>query len=83
MPYQPSQHFTGERQPREPSKLIGDSSAHFEPHLYGESAWDTVDKLTIPLHLIGSNELVKISSKPPQGYGYIEIFHLSHQNQVR
>jgi hypothetical protein len=59
-------------------KLIDDSLAHFEPHPYGDSAWEMIDKLTIPLHLIGSKELVKISSKPPQGYGYIEIFHPSH-----
>ena len=43
-------------------KLIGDSLAHFDPYLFGESAWDMVDKLTIPLHLI-SKEIVKISSQ--------------------
>ena len=59
-------------------QLIGDNLAHFEPTIFGESAWDVVDKLTLSLHLIGSNKLVKVSSKPPQGYRYIEIFHLSH-----
>ena len=72
MPYQPSQCLTG-KMAKGNFKLIGNNLANFEPYLFGESAWDMVDKLTIPLHLIGSNELVKIFSKPPQGYGYIEI----------
>ena len=50
-------------------KLIGDNLAHFEPNIFGESFWDIVDKLTIPLHLIGSRNLVIVSSKPPQGTG--------------
>ena len=63
-------------------KLIGDSLAHYEPHLYGDPAWEVVDKLTISLHLIGSKELVRISTKPPQGYGYIEIFHPSQHTHI-
>ena len=55
-------------------KLIGDNLAHYESHLYGDPAWEIVEKLTLPLHMIGSKELVRISTKPPQGYGYIEIF---------
>ena len=55
-------------------KLIGDNVAHYESQLYGDPAWEIVEKLTLPLHLIGSKQLVRISTKPPQGYGYIEIF---------
>jgi hypothetical protein len=55
-------------------KLIGDNLAHYESHLYGDPAWEIVEKLTLPLHLIGSKELVRISTKPSQGYSYIEIF---------
>ena len=63
-------------------KLIGDSLAHYEPHLYRDPAWEIVDKLTIPLPLIGSKELVKISTKPPHRYGYIENFQPSHHTHV-
>ena len=55
-------------------KLIGDNLAYYKPQLYGDPAWEIVEKLTLPLHLIGSKELARISTKPPQGYSYIEIF---------
>jgi hypothetical protein len=54
-------------------KLIGDNLAYYKPQLYGDPAWEIVKKLTLPLHLIGSKELVRVATKPPQGYGYIKI----------
>ena len=63
-------------------ELIGDNVAHYEPDLHGESAWEIVDKLTLPLHLIGSFKYSKISSKPPQGYEYAELFNPLHRTQA-
>jgi hypothetical protein len=64
-------------------ELISDNLAHFDPisleNLFGMYV---VDKLMIPLHLIGIRNLVMVSSKPPQSYGCIENFHPLHQNQV-
>ena len=55
-------------------KLIGDNLSHYETKIDGDPAWEIVDKLTLPLYLVGSKELIKVSTKPPQGYGYAEIF---------
>ena len=46
-------------------KLIGDNLAHYESQLYGDPAWEIVEKLTLALHLIGSKDLVRVSTKPP------------------
>ena len=55
-------------------KLIGHNLSYYEPKIDGYPAWEIVDKLTLPLHLVGSKELIKVSTKPHQGYGYAEIF---------
>ena len=63
-------------------ELIGDGLAHYEPNLSGDLVWEIVEKLTIPLDLIGGRNLVKISSKPPKGYGYIELFNPLNRNDI-
>ena len=55
-------------------KLIVDNLAHYESKIDGDPAWEIVDKPTLPIHLVGSKELVRVSTKPPQGYGYVKIF---------
>ena len=63
-------------------KLIGDNLAHYESQLYGDPAWEIVEKLTLALHLIGSKDLVRVSTKPPQGYSYIKIFQPLQRTHV-
>ena len=63
-------------------KLIGNNLAHYESKVDGDPVWEIVDKLTLPLHLIGSKELVRVSTKPPQGYSYIEIFQPLQRTHV-
>ena len=49
-------------------KLIGDNLAHYKSKIDGDPAWEIVDKLTLPLHLVGSKELVRVSTSRPQLY---------------
>ena len=63
-------------------KLIGDNLAHYEFQLYGDPTWEIVEKLPLSLYLIESKELVRVSTKPPQGYGYIKIFQPLQRTHV-
>ena len=67
-------HYYGRQSAKRTFKLIGDNLSHYETKIDGDPAWEIADKLTLPLHLIGSKELIKVSTKPPQGYSYAEIF---------
>ena len=62
-------------------ELIGDGLANYEPDVSGDLVWEIVEKLII-LDLIGGWNLVKISSKPPKGYGYIELFNPPNYNDI-
>ena len=63
-------------------ELIGDGMAHYESDITGELVWEIVEKLTLPLDLIGGRNLVKVSSKPPQGYSYIQLFDPLYHNDI-
>ena len=47
-------------------ELIGDGLAHYEPDVSGDLVWEIVEKLTIPLDLIGGRNLVKIPPNLPK-----------------
>jgi hypothetical protein len=62
--------------------LIGDGLAHFEPDPHGFLVWEVLDNMMTRFDLIGGRNLSKVSNKPPEGYGYIEIFNPSNCNDI-
>ena len=55
-------------------EFIGDGVAHFEPSIGEGLVWDIVEGLVGRHGWFGSSELRKVSSMPPEGYRYLELF---------
>lgn len=55
-------------------ELIGDGMAHFERSNNERPVWDVVEELVGKIGWVGTNELRIVSSVPPEGYRYIQLF---------
>jgi hypothetical protein len=62
--------------------LIEDGVAHFEKDRNERLVWEVVDELICRLDFIGSGEVRIISSRPPEGYRYTELFLPEHRNDI-
>ena len=62
--------------------FIEDGVAHFEKDKNERLAWEVVDQVVGRLDWIGSREMRIISSQPPEGYRYSELFHRDHRNDI-
>jgi hypothetical protein len=55
-------------------EIIGDGIAHFEEDRNGGPVWALLDEMTGRIDLIGDRNLWRVSSTPPVGYSYAELF---------
>jgi len=62
--------------------FIEDGVAHFEKDKKERLAWEVVDQVVGRLDWIGSREMRIISSQPPEGYRYSELFRRDHRNNI-
>ena len=63
-------------------EFIGDGVAHFEQSIGEELVWDIVEGLVGRNLWVGSSELRKVSSMPPEGYRYLELFLPEWRNMI-
>jgi hypothetical protein len=62
--------------------LIEDGVAHFEKDKDERLVWEVIDEFVCRLDLIGSREVRVVSSQPPEGYRYSELFHSNYRNDI-
>jgi hypothetical protein len=67
--------------------LIEDSVAHFEKDRNERLVWEVIDELMGRFDFIGSGQRRSgqgriISSQPPEGYRYTELFLPEHRNDI-
>jgi hypothetical protein len=55
-------------------ELIGDGMVHFKRSNNERPVWDVVEELVGKVGWVGTNELCIVSSVPPEGYCYIQLF---------
>jgi hypothetical protein len=63
-------------------KIIGDHFAHFERNRHEGYVWDILEEVVTRFEFIGSGRMRIISSTPPLGYKYVELFHIERRNEV-
>jgi hypothetical protein len=63
-------------------EFIGDGVAHFEQSIGEGLVWEIVEGLVGRNEWVGSSELRKVSSMPPEGYHYLELFLPEWQNTI-
>ena len=73
---------TYRRRVRGKLELVGDGMAHFERCKDERQVWDVVDELVGRVDWVGTNDLRIISSVPPEGYRYLQLFKPEHRNSI-
>jgi hypothetical protein len=63
-------------------EIIGDGVAHFEQDKNERPVWDMMDEMTGRIDLIGDRQLRRVSSVPPKGYSYVELFVPDKRNNI-
>lgn len=63
-------------------EIIGDHFTHVECNSQERYVWDILEEVMARFEFIGSGQLRIISSMPPLGYKYTELFHLERRNEV-
>src|ERR1700733_7693261 len=58
-------------------ELVGDGVAHFEGPV-----WDVVEELVGQIDWVGSSDLHIMSSVPPEGYHYLQLFVPERRNWI-
>ena len=62
--------------------LIEDGVAHFEQDKNERLVWEVVEELVGHLDFIESRQVRVVSSRPPEGYRYLELFLPEHRNFI-
>src|ERR1700730_14266876 len=63
-------------------KLIGNGLAHFEHDVHGFLIWEKIDEFMLEFHLADNHQLIHLSTNPPEGYEYINLFIPLRRNDV-
>ena len=63
-------------------KIIGDHFAHFEQNKDEGYVWDVLEEVMSRFEFIGSGRMRILSSTPPLGYKYVELFYPKWRNEV-
>ena len=56
-------------------KIIGDCFAHFERNKDEGYVWEVLEEVMSRFEFIGSGRMRILSSTPPLGYKYVELFY--------
>jgi len=62
--------------------LIEDGVGHFERDMSERLVWEVVDELICRLDFVGSRQMRIVSSQPPMGYRYSELFLPEYRNEI-
>jgi hypothetical protein len=63
-------------------KIIGDRFAHFERNKDEGYVWEVLEEVMSRFEFIGSGRMRILSSTPPLGYKYVELFYPKWRNEV-